>query len=170
MAERQYPEGTHVGIPVAAASILSVGALLWQGVKNILSAAFADGTLAAAGRQGLDELGEALKAFPESIQVQESGAIWNPTQGEIAAGRDPGKHLYGQSRPLGPLIHTSGFNRPPSTVHGDQSQPRGPSEIAAANRYRRRTGAGPRQGSRARASARDLTFRRLRRLSSGATP
>jgi hypothetical protein len=47
-----------------------------------------DGTLAAAGRQGLDELGEALKAFPESIQVQEVGSIFNPTQGEIAAARD----------------------------------------------------------------------------------
>src|SRR5688572_20920212 len=48
-----------------------------------------DGTLAAAFRQGIDELGEALKPFPQSIQVQESGSIWNPTQGEIAAARTP---------------------------------------------------------------------------------
>jgi hypothetical protein len=46
-----------------------------------------DGMLAAAFRQGIDELGEALKPFPQSIQVQESGSIWNPTQGEIASAR-----------------------------------------------------------------------------------
>jgi hypothetical protein len=42
------------------------------------------GTLMAAGRQGADEIGQALKAFPDSIQVQEPGTILNPTQGEIA--------------------------------------------------------------------------------------
>jgi hypothetical protein len=42
------------------------------------------GTLMAAGRQGADEIGQALKAFPESIQVQEPGTILSPTQGEIA--------------------------------------------------------------------------------------
>jgi hypothetical protein len=40
--------------------------------------------LMAAGRQGADEIGQALKAFPDSIQVQEPGTILNPTQGEIA--------------------------------------------------------------------------------------
>ncbi len=46
-----------------------------------------DGYLAAAFRQGLGELAEATKAFPESIQVHEPGTLWDPTQGEIAAGR-----------------------------------------------------------------------------------
>ena len=46
-----------------------------------------DGTLAAFFRQGADELAQALKAFPESISVDEPGTILNPTQGEIAADR-----------------------------------------------------------------------------------
>lgn len=52
-----------------------------------------DGHLAAAGRQGADELGAALKAFPDSVQANEVGTLWSPTQGEIAAGRQhDGQH------------------------------------------------------------------------------
>ena len=57
------------------------------GVAKLWNAVTADGVLAASVRQGIDELGAALKAFPESIQVQETGTLWNPTQGEIAADR-----------------------------------------------------------------------------------
>ena len=53
-----------------------------------------DGVLAAAGRQGIDELGAALKAFPDAIQTQETGTLWNPTQGEIAADRQHGRHPW----------------------------------------------------------------------------
>jgi hypothetical protein len=52
-----------------------------------LNAAMKDGTLAAAWRQGLGELGQALKAFPDSIQHHELGTIGSPTPGEIAQGR-----------------------------------------------------------------------------------
>jgi hypothetical protein len=45
------------------------------------------GVLAAAGRQGVSELGQALKAFPEAIQVTEPGQMFSPTQGEIAEAR-----------------------------------------------------------------------------------
>ena len=61
-----------------------------QAVQVISAAkdhAIKDGILAAAGRMGIDELGAALKAFPDSIQQQETGAIWNPTQGEVAEAR-----------------------------------------------------------------------------------
>jgi hypothetical protein len=58
-----------------------------------LHAATKDGTLAAAWRQGLGELGEALKAFPDSIQVRELGSIGAPTPGEISMQRS----LYGFS-------------------------------------------------------------------------
>ena len=60
-------------------------------VKTVVEAVFRDGTLEAAGRQGIDELGAALKAFPDSIQIQEVGTIWHPTQGEIASQRDHGE-------------------------------------------------------------------------------
>jgi hypothetical protein len=38
------------------------------------------------------ELGAALKAFPDSIQVHETGTIWNPTPGEVQNSRDLGGH------------------------------------------------------------------------------
>lgn len=38
----------------------------------------------AALRQGGKELGAALKAFPDSISVDEPGTLLTPTQGEIA--------------------------------------------------------------------------------------
>lgn len=38
----------------------------------------------AALRQGGKELGTALKAFPDSISIDEPGTALNPTQGEIA--------------------------------------------------------------------------------------
>ncbi len=38
----------------------------------------------AALRQGGKELGTALKAFPDSISIDEPGTLLTPTQGEIA--------------------------------------------------------------------------------------
>ena len=58
-------------------------------VSRTYTAAMADGHLAAAGRQGIDEIGMALKAFPDGIQADEPGTLWNPTQGEIAQNRRP---------------------------------------------------------------------------------
>ncbi len=57
-------------------------------VARIWHAITKDGTLAAAGRQGADEIAMALRAFPETIHVDEPGTILNPTQGEIAARRE----------------------------------------------------------------------------------
>lgn len=51
----------------------------------------ADGTLKAAFRQGADEIGIALKAFPDSIHAEEPGTLLNPTQGEIADDRKAGR-------------------------------------------------------------------------------
>ena len=38
----------------------------------------------AALRQGGKEIGMALKAFPDSISIDEPGTVFSPTQGEIA--------------------------------------------------------------------------------------
>ena len=65
----------------------SLVAKVWDAINK-------DGHLAAFARQGADEMAVALKAFPESISVDEPGALWNPTQGEIAADR--------KSKPLSP--------------------------------------------------------------------
>jgi hypothetical protein len=45
---------------------------------------FGAGVGQAALRQGVGELGQALKAFPDAIQVSEPGQMFSPTQGEIA--------------------------------------------------------------------------------------
>jgi hypothetical protein len=80
--------------PVRMGGVLGVMAMpvvvLAGLVNRMWGAITADGHLAAAGRQGLDELGAALKPMPDSIQTQETGTVWNPTQGEIAAARDHG--------------------------------------------------------------------------------
>lgn len=65
--------------------------IIGNAIGKVWDAITADGHLAAAARQGADELGAALKPFPDSIQVQEIGTLWSPTQGEIAAGRQQGR-------------------------------------------------------------------------------
>ena len=73
------------GIGKAAAFALATASVLVQ-------KAMQDGTIEAAGRMGIDELGAALKAFPDAIQAQEAGTIFNPTQGEVAAARKGSVH------------------------------------------------------------------------------
>jgi hypothetical protein len=97
--------------PVLAVAVMT--AVLWNRLT-------ADGHIAAAGRQGLDELGAALKAFPDSMQVHETGTLWNPTQGEVAASRQQSRHT-GNYKPY------SSSSPPPHPW---------PSEIAANNRQR----------------------------------
>ena len=72
---------------MAVKAIFTVAAAPVLLAMKVTNAAMADGHLAAVGRQGLNELGDALKAFPESIQKSEYGTIFTPTQGEIANGR-----------------------------------------------------------------------------------
>lgn len=81
MAEREQES---VGVvSTFAASVAGIR----SAVNAIIEPFTRDGTLAAFFRQGADEMAVALKAFPESISVDEPGTILNPTQGEIAADR-----------------------------------------------------------------------------------
>ena len=92
---------------LAAASIVS---RIWEGMT-------ADGMLAAAARQGSDEIGVALKAFPDSVQTQEVGSIWNPTSG--------GNHQFPASRlgalELDPLLQPHADGESEQYVHGQQN-------------------------------------------------
>ena len=101
---------------VALVTVARLVAKVWHGLTK-------DGTLAAFMRQGADELGAALKAFPDAIQTQETGTVWNPTQGEIASRRSPGNHS-------GNYISFSNHPHP------------WPSEVARENRHRPDTGKG----------------------------
>jgi hypothetical protein len=111
MAERQVSAGEGGSLIGAAVSLVATAFVAVASfAQKVLDGIMADGTIKAAGRMGIDELGEALKPFPESISIQESGTIWNPTQGEIQADRKPERHSDGPPHPW-------------------------PSEIAAANRH-----------------------------------
>jgi hypothetical protein len=74
----------------AAATIKATQQAVNTGIDAVTEPFLRDGMLAAAFRQGAGELYEALKPFPQSIQVDEPGTLLNPTQGEIAAGRKQG--------------------------------------------------------------------------------
>jgi hypothetical protein len=75
------------GTGVVGTAIGAIGAVfnyVATTVYNLVSGG--DRAVAAAWRQGLDELGTAFgKALPDSMQIDESGSLWNPTQGEIAS-------------------------------------------------------------------------------------
>lgn len=53
-------------------------------VASALGRGYLGGELQAAFRQGANELGEALKAFPDSIQVDEPGAVFSPLYRDMA--------------------------------------------------------------------------------------
>lgn len=106
-----------------------------SGLSSAWNAITKDGTLAAAGRQGADELGMALKAFPDSIQVEEPGTIWNPTQGEIAAARNPdlpspseiarGKEAHAVQDQKPGLVLVSPTPTPSEVAKGNAAEPPG---------------------------------------------
>ena len=93
----------HGGALSFAAAIVT---LINRGTASIFHAATRDGTLAAAFRQGAGEIGQALKALPDSIQVQQPGTLLNPTQGEIADARD---------------VHASSHEPTPSAITRDEA-------------------------------------------------
>ena len=90
--------------------------MLGAAIGKAWNAVMADGVIASFGRQGIDELGAALKAFPDSIQRDETGTLWSPTQAEITDSR---KHLHADR----------------NASHSSYTPPHPwPSEIARANR------------------------------------
>jgi hypothetical protein len=54
-------------------------------VSTVYQASIRDGTVDAFLRQGANEIGAALKAFPDAVQVDEPGAVFNPLYSDIAA-------------------------------------------------------------------------------------
>jgi hypothetical protein len=116
--ENKQAAPADAGKPASSNAGLFESTAMWWGsvVSKVWNAVTADGTLAAAARQGFDELGQALKAFPDAVQVDEPGTLWNPTQGEVAADR---KH----SRNAGNHFASGGPSHP------------WPSEIANQNRH-----------------------------------
>jgi hypothetical protein len=54
-------------------------------VSATYNAVMKGGELQAAFRQGFNEIGEALKAFPDALHVDEPGQVFNPLYSDIAA-------------------------------------------------------------------------------------
>lgn len=98
-------------------------------ITSAYRAVMRDGFIAAAGRQGVDELAQALKAFPDSIQAHaEPGGMFEPLHRDIAAARDNYAPDKGLPSP-GEIAH-SGERNPAATVHGQQHGPEKPREVS----------------------------------------
>jgi len=98
---------------------------------------FLGGEVQAAVRQGFNEIGAALRAFPESIQVEEPGAAFNPLYRDMPG--NPHAHGAGpvqaeSARATLPSPSEIAYGKGPATVHGDHQQSDkpslSPSEIA----------------------------------------
>jgi hypothetical protein len=126
VCEEPRSQQQHGGAISFAAAVMTA---INRGVAAVFNAATRDGTLAAAFRQGASEIGQALKAFPDSISAQEPGTILSPTQGEIAEARDAHTPIHAPS--------PSDIARGQATVHGQQQSnvqaPPSPSDIARGN-------------------------------------
>lgn len=73
----------------AAETAKAVRESLAEPLDKAMAPLMRDGTLAAAWRQGADEIAQALKAFPDSVaQHHEPGSINNPLYSDIARARE----------------------------------------------------------------------------------
>lgn len=87
----EEPQGNADGVLGWAASV----------VGKVYDAVMEGGQIQAAGRQGIDELSAALKAFPDAIQCEEPGTAFHPLYrnmpGEVPSpsevASDPAPHL-----------------------------------------------------------------------------
>ena len=107
------------------------GKLTGKLIEGVARTVMGDTALWAAGRQGVDELGQALKAFPDAIQAHaEPGGMFEPLHSDIAASRDQ----YAKPDPPSPS-QIGKESKAAATVHSgpDASKQRSPSEIGKGN-------------------------------------
>lgn len=84
-----------------------------------------------AARQGIDELGQAIKAFPDAIQAHaEPGGMFEPLHSDIAASREQ----YAKPDPPSPS-QIGKESKATATVHSghDAGKQQSPSEIGKGN-------------------------------------
>ena len=72
---------------------------LKQAFNAVIRNGYLGGEIQAAVRQGFNEIGAALKAFPDSIQVEEPGAAFNPLYRDIPGNPRLGDGESGPSLP-----------------------------------------------------------------------
>src|ERR1700722_9765700 len=88
-AVRQNDAGAAPPPSITSAIMDTVSKHVTGPAGEILDATFLHGPVAAALRQGADEIGMALKAFPDAIQTHEPGSVFNPLFSDIANNRRP---------------------------------------------------------------------------------
>jgi hypothetical protein len=95
-------------------------------LASIYDGVMKGGEIQAFFRQGVAELGAALKAFPDSIQIDEPGTVFNPLYSDIAAdkrehGRGPGPMAPAKADLMSPgeLARSNAT----ATVHGQSVAP-----------------------------------------------
>jgi hypothetical protein len=92
--------------------------------QAIVGRPYLGGELQAAFRQGFKELGAALKAFPDAIQVDEPGAAFNPLYRDVP-GDTPGRGQEArQAQPANAASSPSQIveNKATNTIHGGREQ------------------------------------------------
>ena len=104
-------------------------------IGAILDNAYLGGELQAAFRQGANELGAALKAFPDAIQIDEPGAAFNPLYRDLAGDAPAHAAESGMEAAVTPLPSPIEIaQQSQGSVHGDpqasQEIVQSPSEIA----------------------------------------
>jgi hypothetical protein len=88
MANESNSNAKGEGFFAAAAELLgSVRVVVNDKIETVTEPVMRDGFLKAAFLQGTDELWQAMKPFPDSIQVHEPGTFMNPLPSEVAQSR-----------------------------------------------------------------------------------
>jgi hypothetical protein len=104
-------------------------------VPAAYGAAMRDGAIDAFLRQGANEIGAALKAFPDAIQVDEPGAVFNPLYSDIAADKRAG--LYGSGlRPSPRATRPRSTGNHPRWKRSFSAPPKSPRTRRSASRNR----------------------------------
>jgi hypothetical protein len=77
--------GRGASSPPGWAIVAAIGSM----IGGMYNAVMRGGELQAAFRMGIDEIGQALKAFPDAVQARaEPGGMFEPLHSDIAAARD----------------------------------------------------------------------------------
>jgi hypothetical protein len=114
------------------ASLLErVAKLVGRVIEGAAQKFMGDTAFWGAARQGIDELGQAIKAFPDAIQAHaEPGGMFEPLHSDIAASREQ----YAKPDPPSPS-QIGKESKAVETVHGiaEVSKQQSPSEIGKGN-------------------------------------
>jgi hypothetical protein len=97
-------------------------------IASMYNAVMRGGEIQGAFRQGIAELGAALKAFPDSIQIDEPGALFSPLHSDIAAANR--SYGVGPANDRMPTPSQIADGHSSATVHGESKSLPTPSQIA----------------------------------------